>query len=93
MRWETKAAKKIRKRARNRMPRNRNKNQKPTLISSPKERHDKNQGVFILRVLMPMFLRGKGKSPKEFSYFCQESFILPRRELSLCRKENIPPPI
>jgi hypothetical protein len=43
--WEIRAARRIRKRVKNRRPRNRNKNQKLTLISSQKERLDKNRGV------------------------------------------------
>jgi hypothetical protein len=45
MQWEIRAVRKIRKRVRNRTPRNKNKNQKTTLISSQKERLDKNQGL------------------------------------------------
>ena len=89
--WETRAAKKIRKRVRNRMPRNRNKNQKTPLISSQKESLDRNHGVFILTALIPMFVRGKENSPKEFPYFCRESYTLPTREPSLCGRGNIPP--
>jgi hypothetical protein len=43
--WETRAAKKIRKRVRNRTPKNRNKNQKTTLISSQKESLDRNHSL------------------------------------------------
>jgi len=72
------------------MPQNRNKNQETTLISSPKKSPDKNQGVFILTALIPMFVCGKGNTLEEFPYFCQESYILPRGEPSQCKRENIP---
>jgi hypothetical protein len=38
--WETKAARKTRKRGRNRTPKNRDKKQKPSWISNPKENLD-----------------------------------------------------
>jgi len=91
MQWETRAAKKIRQRVRNRALKNRNKNQKTTLISSQKESLDRNHGVFILTALIPMFVCGKEDNPKEFPYFCHESYILPRGEPSLCGRGNIPP--
>ncbi len=73
------------------MPKNRNKNQKTTLISSQKESLNRNHGVFILTALIPMFVCEKENSPKEFPYFCYESYILPRGELSLSGEGKYPP--
>jgi hypothetical protein len=45
--WEIRAVRKIRKKGRNRTPKNRNKRQKTSLISSPKEGLDRNYGTEI----------------------------------------------
>jgi len=45
--WETRAARKIRKRVRNRTPKNRNKRQIISLINSRKESLDRNHGAEI----------------------------------------------
>ena len=45
----TRAVRKIRKRARNKTPKNRNKNQKIRLISSQKESLDRNHGTEICK--------------------------------------------
>jgi hypothetical protein len=51
--WETRAVKKIRKRVRNRMPKNRNRNHKTRLISTQKESLDRNQGARICTTAFP----------------------------------------
>jgi hypothetical protein len=52
--WETRAVRKIRKRVRNRIPKNRNKNQKTSLISSQKENLDRNHGAEICTTAFPV---------------------------------------
>jgi hypothetical protein len=52
--WETRAARKIRKRARNRTPKNKNKNQKTSLISSQREGLDGNHVVGICTTALPV---------------------------------------
>jgi hypothetical protein len=52
--WETRAVRKIRKRVRNRIPKNRNKNQKTSLISSQKESLDRNHGAEICTTAFPV---------------------------------------
>jgi hypothetical protein len=52
--WETRAVRKIRKRGRNRTPKNRNKRQKTSLISSQKEGLDRNHGAEICTTALPV---------------------------------------
>jgi hypothetical protein len=52
--WETRGERKIRKRVRNRTPKNRNKNQITSLISSQKESLDGNHGAEIRTTAFPV---------------------------------------
>jgi hypothetical protein len=52
--WETRAARKIKKRVRNRTPKNRNKNQKTRLTGSQKESLDSNQGAEFFTTALPV---------------------------------------
>jgi hypothetical protein len=52
--WETRAARKIRKNLRNRAPKNRNKSQETSLISSQKESLDRNHGAEICTTAFPV---------------------------------------
>jgi hypothetical protein len=52
--WETRAAGKIRKRVRSRTPKNRNKSQKTSLISSRKESLDGDHGADICAAALPV---------------------------------------
>ncbi len=51
--WETRAARKIRKKLRNRTPKNTNKSHNTSLISSQKESLDRNHGAEMCTTALP----------------------------------------
>jgi hypothetical protein len=81
--WETRAVRKIRRRVRNRTPKNRNKNQKTRLISSQKESLDRNHGAEICTTYRSFNILGTALDISDEQHYLMSDENAAMRVLSL----------